>query len=80
MAVGLNHYLKYYCLVLVTWSIDDKISVHEPFLELKENLRKDARVQNRFFLNYAHSAIGTNNLRFLLKKAHKKYFHGKPAG
>ncbi len=52
MAVGLNHYLKYYCLVSVTWNIGDNISVPVAMPVITDKIHQNARVQNRFFLNY----------------------------
>lgn len=52
MAVGLNHYLKYYCNVSVSWWREDKLSlpVQLPMIEAK--VTQTARCKNRFFLNY----------------------------
>ena len=52
MAVGLNHYLKYYCLTSVSWYSDDPVEVPEIMPVVNEKIRKSARVKNRFFLNY----------------------------
>lgn len=52
MAVGLNHYLKYYCLTSVSWYSDDPVEVPEIMPVVNEKTRKSARVKNRFFLNY----------------------------
>ena len=52
MAVGLNHYLKYYCNVSVSWYLSHKINlpVHLPVIPQKTT--QNARCKNRFFLNY----------------------------
>ena len=52
MAVGLNHYLKYYCHTYVSWSVNDKINLPEVLPQLPKKVSKSARVKNRFFLNY----------------------------
>lgn len=52
MAVGLNYYLKYYCLTSVSWYSDDPVEVPEIMPVVNEKIRKSARVKNRFFLNY----------------------------
>lgn len=52
MAVGLNHYLKYYGKVSVSWFLNDPVAVPEkwPVIEKKEIVT--ARTDQRFFLNY----------------------------
>ncbi|RZJ82289.1 MAG: alpha-N-acetylglucosaminidase, partial [Chryseobacterium sp.] len=52
MAYGLNHYLKYYCNTSVSWYKDDKINLPKSMPELTTRVTQEARVQNRFFLNY----------------------------
>ena len=52
MAVGLNHYLKYYCKTEVSWFADDKTDMPSHLPEVPEKISIDARVKNRFFLNY----------------------------
>ena len=52
MAVGLNHYLKYYCLVNVGWFSWDRIDVPGKLPKVAEPVEVKARVENRFFLNY----------------------------
>ncbi len=52
MAVGLNHYLKYYCLVNVGWLSADKISLPRRLPKVEEPVEITARVDKRFFLNY----------------------------
>ncbi|TLX75981.1 alpha-N-acetylglucosaminidase [Labilibacter sediminis] len=52
MAVGLNHYLKYYCKTTVSWYADDSIDVPKKLPIIPNKIRKEARVQKRFFLNY----------------------------
>ena len=52
MAVGLNHYLKYYCLVNVGWFSWDRIDIPESFPRVDEPVEIKARVDDRFFLNY----------------------------
>ena len=52
MAVGLNHYLKYYCLVNVGWFSWDRIDVPKKLPKVAEPVEIKARVEDRFFLNY----------------------------
>lgn len=52
MAVGLNHYLKYYCLTSVSWHLHDSIQVPAKLPAVAEKIRINARTKNRFFLNY----------------------------
>ena len=52
MAVGLNHYLKYYCLVNVGWFSWDRIDVPRKLPKVTEPVEVKARVEDRFFLNY----------------------------
>lgn len=52
MAVGLNHFLKYYCLTTVSWYAADKVELPKTFPALTEKVSIDARTKNRFFLNY----------------------------
>lgn len=52
MAVGLNHYLKNYCLTTVSWHSDEPVEMPEILPSIPEKIRIPARVQKRFFLNY----------------------------
>lgn len=52
MAVGLNHYLKYYCNVEYGWLIGDKFKMPRRLPKVGEPVRIEARVDKRFFLNY----------------------------
>ena len=52
MAVGLNHYLKYYCLVNVGWFSWDRIDMPRKLPKVAEPVEVKARVEDRFFLNY----------------------------
>lgn len=52
MAVGLNHYLKYYCNTTVSWFVDDKFQAPSSLPTLDKPVEVKARVKNRFFLNY----------------------------
>lgn len=52
MAVGLNHFLKYYCLTTVSWYAADRVELPTTFPTLTEKVSIDARTKNRFFLNY----------------------------
>jgi alpha-N-acetylglucosaminidase len=52
MAFGLNHYLKYYCNTSVSWYKADKIDLPATMPSVQGKIKQDARVKNRFFLNY----------------------------
>lgn len=52
MAVGLNHYLKYYCNTSVSWYKDDAINLPGTMPSVPQKVVKNARVKDRFFLNY----------------------------
>lgn len=52
MAVGLNHYLKYYCNTTVSWYVDDPVELPETLPTVPEKIRIESRIANRFFLNY----------------------------
>lgn len=52
MAYGLNHYLKYYCNTAISWYKNDKIDLPKTMPVLTEKINQQARVKNRFFLNY----------------------------
>lgn len=52
MAVGLNHYLKYYCKTTVSWYLSDPIEMPKVLPAVDEKISIEARCDNRFFLNY----------------------------
>ena len=52
MAVGLNHYLKNHCNVTVSWHVYDPVQYPQQMPEVTEPVRVEARVKDRFFLNY----------------------------
>ena len=52
MAVGLNHYLKYYCKAQVSWFKEDSINMPAKLVKIPEKVSINARVKQRFFLNY----------------------------
>lgn len=52
MAVGLNHYLKYYCHVDVSWMGEGIYTVPQPLPSVDTPVRMRSRVDDRFFLNY----------------------------
>lgn len=52
MAVGLGHYLKYYCHTNISWDKSDSISLPAKLPCVAEPVVREARVKNRFFLNY----------------------------
>ena len=51
MAVGLNHYLKNYCGVTVSWYADDPVEYPSIMPAVEEPVRVEACVKERFFLN-----------------------------
>lgn len=57
MAVGLNHYLKNYCDVTVSWYAYDPVQYPSVMPQVKEPVRVEARVKERFSLIIVHSAI-----------------------
>lgn len=52
MAVGLNRYLKKYCLTTVSWYADVAVELPATLPTQVETERATARVPQRFFLNY----------------------------
>ncbi|MBP5572184.1 MAG: alpha-N-acetylglucosaminidase [Bacteroidales bacterium] len=52
MAVGLNYYLKNWCDVTVSWYAADRVCLPAELPLPQEPLRVQARVGERFFLNY----------------------------
>lgn len=52
MAVGLNHYLKYYCQTSVSWYADDAVELPKIMPKVDSKVRINARMDKRFFLNY----------------------------
>ena len=52
MAVGLNHYLKYYCKAQYSWFETEKLEIPSEMPKVPEKVRLSARVPDRFFLNY----------------------------
>lgn len=52
MAVGLNYYLKNYCLTTVSWYKDDPIELPEALPVIPSETTIKAKVPTRFFLNY----------------------------
>ena len=52
MAVGLNHYLKYYCHVEYGWLLGDSFTLPSKLPAVPEPVEASARVPDRFFLNY----------------------------
>ena len=52
LAVALNHYLKYYCYVTVSWYVNDPVKMPSVLPPVLQVIRQKARVKNRFFLNY----------------------------
>lgn len=52
MAVGLNHYLKNYCDVTVSWFAYDPVQYPAEMPSVDVPVRVEARVKERFFLNY----------------------------
>lgn len=52
MAVGLNHYLKYYCNTSVSWYLADPVQLPAILPAVDGKVRIHARMEKRFFLNY----------------------------
>lgn len=52
MAVGLNHYLKYYCRTSVSWYADDPVELPAELPRVPGKVRRTSRAEHRFFLNY----------------------------
>ena len=52
MAVGLNHYLKYYCKAQYSWFETEKLEIPAKMPKVDAKVRLNARVPDRFFLNY----------------------------
>ena len=52
MAVGLNHYLKYYCKAQYSWFMEDALEIPAEMPAVTEKVCETARVPERFFLNY----------------------------
>ena len=52
MAVGLNHYLKYYCDFNIGWFASDKPSIPRTLPSVESPVEILSRVPERFFLNY----------------------------
>lgn len=52
MAMGLNHYLRYYCLTTISWYADIPVEMPETLPAIKEPVSVEAKVDRRFFLNY----------------------------
>lgn len=52
MAVGLNYYLKYYCLTTISWMKDDPIEMPAVLPKVDKEVKVKARLPMRFFLNY----------------------------
>jgi len=52
IAVGLNHYLRFYCKTSVSWFVNDKIKLPETLPAVGEKVHINSTCKNRFFLNY----------------------------
>lgn len=52
MAMGLNHYLRYFCNTSVSWYKNDPVELPEVAPAVTEKVERKALVDNRFFLNY----------------------------
>jgi alpha-N-acetylglucosaminidase len=52
MAVGFNYFLKNYCHTAVSWYANDAVVLPAQLPIVPQKVRNQARVQNRFFLNY----------------------------
>ena len=52
MAMGLNHYLRYYCLTTISWYADIPVEMPETLPTVEKPIQVEAKVDRRFFLNY----------------------------
>ena len=52
IAVGLNYYLKNYCLTTVSWLACNPVEMPDVLPQIEGKIRVEARAQERFFLNY----------------------------
>lgn len=52
MAMGLNHYLRNYCNVTVSWHAFDPVEYPQAMPMVDSLIRIEARTEERFFLNY----------------------------
>ena len=52
LAVGLNHYLKYYCQAHVSWYASDSVVMPAQLPEVEAPVILRSKCKNRFFLNY----------------------------
>lgn len=52
MAVGFHYYLKNYCKTSVSWFADNQIVLPKKMPVFSGMIKNEARVENRFFLNY----------------------------
>ncbi len=55
MAVGLNYYLKQYCLTEVSWYADEPVELPAVLPSVDGEVTVESRLANRFFLNYCTS-------------------------
>ncbi len=55
MAMGLNYYLRNYCLTEVSWYADDPVQLPDTLPVVDESVTVSAAVPERFFLNYCTS-------------------------
>ncbi|MBQ2090231.1 MAG: alpha-N-acetylglucosaminidase [Bacteroidales bacterium] len=52
LAVGFNHYLKYFCNLTVGWFKEEKVSLPGKLPQIDSPIEVNARIEDRFFLNY----------------------------
>lgn len=52
MAMGLNHYLRYFCLTTVSWYADVPVEMPQTLPIIDTPVYVEAKVSRRFFLNY----------------------------
>ena len=52
MAVGLNHYLKYFCKAQYSWFKEEPLQIPSVMPKVYPTVSLSARVPDRFFLNY----------------------------
>ncbi|WP_409012348.1 alpha-N-acetylglucosaminidase N-terminal domain-containing protein [Bacteroides intestinalis] len=51
MAVGLNYYLKYYCLITVSWYVDQPVEMSEVLPQIPFPVEVKARVGRHFCIS-----------------------------
>ena len=76
MAMGLNWYLRYRCKVDVSWYSHDPVRLPSSLPVVGEPFTSEARVANRFFLNYCISP----DIHIILFFKNNSILHKKEVG